>query len=165
MRTCSGKSKKASGTQSLFAFGFGRRNKAADVCKPKAKELKDVEIQVHQKATLKVPCPGLTEADDGRIPPYLYRTSALSGGGQSIMAIAKEHFGRSFRDLIAEEKDKGVDVQRLGHKWTVKLKSFKSALNHRVKDDTTYIFTPKSYRDPVLGQIYARDARSVRQFR
>lgn len=193
MKTCTSVKSKATAsgrTPSLFTFGFGRRNKE-DLCKPQAKAVED-----HQKVTLmatsKVLCPGLSEADDSRIPPYLYRTSALSGGGQSITAVAKEHLGRLYRDLTAEEKDKVADIQRLGHKWTndhrrlrvfstscvrekvvdtpasgrilpcnaclsvLKLNGFNSALNRKVKDETTYIFTPKMYRDPVLGQIYAR---------
>lgn len=36
------------------------------------------------------------------------------------------------------------------------LKSFKTAIRRRVKDESNYIYTPKMHRDSVLGQIYAR---------
>lgn len=64
-----------------------------------------------------LPCPGLTEADEKRIPVYLGRTGASGGGARSITKIAKEHFASLFRQLRRHEKDAVLDLQSHEHKW------------------------------------------------
>lgn len=169
----------AGSTPSLFAFGFRKASK------------EDLKVENKRKPAVRtILCPGLTEADDSRIPSYLYRTSATGGGGQSITEISKELYGLSFRNLASNVKDEVLDLQQLGHKWRndhrrfrvfskecrekvadpgsgrilpcdnclhiLTLKSFKTAIRRRVKDESNYIYTPKMHRDSVLGQIYAR---------
>lgn len=63
------------------------------------------------------PCPGLTERDDGRIPIYLGRTSAIGGGARSITRIALERFKKFYRKLSKTRKKEVLDVQMHEHRW------------------------------------------------
>ncbi|KAF8328951.1 hypothetical protein F5887DRAFT_1287968 [Amanita rubescens] len=116
MKTCTPGNRKrkpsvqtASCSPSLFSFGFRKQSKEAGL---KEKEKVQPTRTVHT-----VPCPGLTEAEDSRIPSYLYRTSASGGGSQSVTVISKERFGCSFSELAPEAKDEVTDLQQARHVW------------------------------------------------
>ena len=64
------------------------------------------------------PCPGLSVAQDERIPIYLKRTSVSGGGARSISIIAVELFSKPFRKLSSQNKDIVLDTQRHELAWT-----------------------------------------------
>ncbi|KAJ8694295.1 Methionine--tRNA ligase, mitochondrial [Pleurotus ostreatus] len=51
------------------------------------------------------PCPGLTEANDSRIPIYTSRTEVRYAGGTSRPLLASQHFGKTVPSLSKQEKD------------------------------------------------------------
>ena len=66
----------------------------------------------------KVPCPGLTAADDPRISTYFERSGALYGGSESISVISKQLFGKLFSQLRGRKRRKqAIDTQNLQSKW------------------------------------------------
>jgi hypothetical protein len=64
------------------------------------------------------PCPGLTEANDERIPQYLLRTFVPSAGGVSEVTLAKKMFGvDTVVNLSADQKAILGLQQRNTHTW------------------------------------------------
>ncbi|KAE9383389.1 hypothetical protein BT96DRAFT_951391 [Gymnopus androsaceus JB14] len=63
------------------------------------------------------PCPGITEADNLKVTVYLRRSSALGGGSRSVVRIAKDLFGSSFKGLSKEQKNQVIDQQDSKHTW------------------------------------------------
>ncbi|KAF6743414.1 hypothetical protein DFP72DRAFT_827887 [Ephemerocybe angulata] len=65
-----------------------------------------------------VPCPGLTNLDDNRVPRYLQRTSVSGGGARALHIIAKEKYGKVFSDLETwEEQQDVLDTQYHERRW------------------------------------------------
>ena len=90
-------------TPSLFSMGFMRVKVAKQTIEP---------------PPIHVPCPGITEVDDGRVTKYLTRTAALGGGGRSLAVISKERFSKLFSKLkLAKSRKTVVDVQMHEWKW------------------------------------------------
>jgi len=52
-----------------------------------------------------LPCLGITEKDDARIPQYIKRTPMHSAGGDNIFDIAKELFADDYKNLSSKKKD------------------------------------------------------------
>jgi hypothetical protein len=46
-----------------------------------------------------IPCPGIGEANNSRIPTYLHRTGISGGGARSVKVIAGELYNKLFRVL------------------------------------------------------------------
>jgi hypothetical protein len=63
------------------------------------------------------PCPGLTGANHKRIPIYLDRSSTRGGGSRSIVDIADNLFGKTYRTLSDEQKDLVLETQKTEHTW------------------------------------------------
>ncbi|TFK77245.1 hypothetical protein BDN72DRAFT_953706 [Pluteus cervinus] len=135
--------------------------------------------------THRLPCPGLRETDDDRIPAYLQRTSAKTAGGVAIDELPGEKFEGKFRDLPEKEKERLRLVQMHTHRWrnlhnlpavfsinclkfssqngsycsacaeVLALRAFKNALRKDIPHPENRKFTNKVNRDPVLGGIYA----------
>ncbi|KAK7434749.1 hypothetical protein VKT23_020027 [Stygiomarasmius scandens] len=61
-----------------------------------------------------LPCPGLNENDEPRIPAYLKRSSVSGGGSHSLTAIAKEQFEDSYRRLTEKEFWARLEIDWLG---------------------------------------------------
>ncbi|KAJ7577185.1 hypothetical protein C8J56DRAFT_798958 [Mycena floridula] len=74
-------------------------------------------IRLRQKNEKPLPCPGLSEPDEIRIPQYLRRTAVGGGGARSITVIADERFSRLFSRLSRDEKKEVLDTQIHEHKW------------------------------------------------
>lgn len=66
----------------------------------------------------RLPCCGLSEADNVDIPTYLYRSTAPGGGSRSVTAISQDLYGERYRDLENVEKDIVDDIQVREHEWT-----------------------------------------------
>ncbi|EIN13182.1 hypothetical protein PUNSTDRAFT_56266, partial [Punctularia strigosozonata HHB-11173 SS5] len=66
---------------------------------------------------VKLPCPGLTKADDPRIEGYLTRPSGDGGGSRSLAVIAKERYDKPFRALTSTEQDVVRDVRGHEERW------------------------------------------------
>ena len=67
--------------------------------------------------TVTLPCPGLTGANHKRIPIYLDRSSTHGGGSRSIVDIANDLFGETYRTLSDDLKDLVLETQRTEHTW------------------------------------------------
>lgn len=87
---CKARQSKGLMSRSLMSMGFGRP-RAADRSVP-------CMVQVH--------CPGLTTHSDSKISDYLTRTSALTGGAQSRIRIARRIFDISRETLWTELSSK-----------------------------------------------------------
>jgi len=66
---------------------------------------------------LPVPCPGLHQSDNGKIEGYLDRTSAHSGRGSSVSAIAQDLYGKQFSNLSQKCKSQVLLTQMHEWKW------------------------------------------------
>ncbi|KAF8687978.1 hypothetical protein AX14_003566 [Amanita brunnescens Koide BX004] len=64
-----------------------------------------------------LPCPGLSAAQDEKIPIYLRRTSVLGGGARSVTVIAQALFSKPFSKLSSHQKDDVLDTQRHEQAW------------------------------------------------
>ncbi|KAL0949786.1 hypothetical protein HGRIS_009824 [Hohenbuehelia grisea] len=65
-----------------------------------------------------VPCPGLTELDNSRIPVYLRRSGAKGGGARSLWALSMERFGKAFSELDDPQARNVIfDVQINEFQW------------------------------------------------
>ncbi|CDO78141.1 hypothetical protein BN946_scf184719.g3 [Trametes cinnabarina] len=116
------------------------------------------------------PCCGVSPEDDERIGTYLRRTGAVGGGGRSIVVIAKEKLSKTFSELTRQQKQAVIDAQISEHKWwndfgerasmprtaSVKIDSFRRAIDKPIPTDKNYVFVNRFYRDPVLGELYAK---------
>ncbi|KAH6870856.1 hypothetical protein BKA70DRAFT_1578587 [Coprinopsis sp. MPI-PUGE-AT-0042] len=104
-------------TQSLLSF-FRAKPKDRSLASPSTSKLTTV---VPASADLppgeEVPCPGLTERVDKRVPIYLERTGANGGGGIDIRRIVKSVFKKAFSKLSKKKKEEAVDRQRITQKW------------------------------------------------
>jgi hypothetical protein len=79
-----------------------------------------------------LPCPGLAEADDERIPIYLRRSCAAGGGAQSLATIAGSKYDKLFSKLGEKERDVVLDIQVHDWKWRndhAKLRIFSTRCN------------------------------------
>ncbi|TEB35305.1 hypothetical protein FA13DRAFT_1609239, partial [Coprinellus micaceus] len=65
----------------------------------------------------KVLCPGLTVADDPKIPSYLGHTAAIGGGARAVWKIAKEKFKRLCSGLKKKEKKVVLNTQYHERTW------------------------------------------------
>ena len=66
----------------------------------------------------KVPCPGLTAADDPCISTYFECSGALYGGAESISVISMWLFSKLFSQLWGHQlKKQAIDTQNLQSKW------------------------------------------------
>ncbi|KAF8966837.1 hypothetical protein BDZ97DRAFT_1657377 [Flammula alnicola] len=63
------------------------------------------------------PCPGLTEADNGRITQYLKHTEYGSGGGVSEHILAEEMFETKYSLLHSSQKEAVTLRQLQTHRW------------------------------------------------
>lgn len=122
LKGCGVKRKKAaSHTPSLFKMGFFTHKK------PPA-----------SASQLKIPCPGITEADTSKVRNYLKRTAALGGGGKSLPDIAKKLFNKCFSKLKSDKKrQRVIDTQMHEWKWRndhENTRVFSVSCEHEVQD-------------------------------
>ncbi|KAG6905164.1 hypothetical protein DXG01_004460, partial [Tephrocybe rancida] len=83
------------------------------------------------------PCPGITEADDQRVPQYLRRTPVAGGGARSVKLIAGEMFKQLFSCLTPKEKQQIFTAQRHEQQWKndhENLRVFATACKHSVPE-------------------------------
>ena len=71
----------------------------------------------NQHPCLLEPCPGLSKADNVRIPQYLKRSCAPGGGARSVTRIASEFFTKPFSELSDDKQEKVNVQQRHEHQW------------------------------------------------
>lgn len=151
------------------------------------------DVRMSQIEDLKepLPCPGLTEVDDERIPIYLWRTCAAGGGAQSLVTISELKYDKLFSSLGKKERKIVLDTQVHGWKWRndhaslrifsvqcdkvsterrenqcplpcsqclalLSLRSFTNLLNKPVPEEENYIYVNNRFRNPVLGESYAK---------
>ncbi|GLB37775.1 hypothetical protein LshimejAT787_0408260 [Lyophyllum shimeji] len=128
-----GKKRHASaGTAALTTLGWEVR-KAKLIHRLSTGE-EDEEVEVLEKME-RVPCPGITEADDHRVPIYLRRTGVPGGGARSLKVIALELFGEVFSALGTEGKKQVWDAQVHEQKWRndhARLRVFAAKCKHTV---------------------------------
>lgn len=75
------------------------------------------EDEEELERSLCVPCHGITQAHESRIPTYLTRTGAIGGGARSVTALSNERYGCKYKALNEQQKriiDRG---QQNEHKW------------------------------------------------
>lgn len=143
------------------------------------------KADTHNQET--VPCPGIVEANNPRIPTYLHRTGVSGGGARSVKVIAGEIYNKLFSVLGKKAKQNVLDRQQHEHKWrndhrhlrvfavackrtvphndpqpcsectqVLSSKPFKDALRKSNPEEKNYIYTNHRFRNPLLGNIYAR---------
>ena len=106
----SGKKKKPSaGMPTLMRMGFTKLDEK--------KSVENVDKRTHSGDHQSIPCPGISEANDPRVPSYLRRTSALGGGARSVKVIAGEIYNKLFTVLEKKAKQDVLDRQQHEHKW------------------------------------------------
>ncbi|PIL23534.1 hypothetical protein GSI_14847 [Ganoderma sinense ZZ0214-1] len=145
-----------------------------------------VQEESEPTTDLQHPCRGVDARDDERIGTYLRRTGAVGGGGRSPVVIAKERLKKTFGDLTRQQKMTILDVQISEHKWRndfrrtrvyatncfnyvktpekscerccalLQLGRFRRAIRKPIPKDENYIFVNHLYRDPHLGELYAK---------
>lgn len=118
----SGKKKPGAGIPTLLKLGFEsvKATKGSMVIEKKrvSTALESDESnadETHNKET--VPCPGIVEANNPRIPTYLRRTSVSGGGSRSVKIIAEEIYDKLFSVLGMKAKQNVLDRQQHEHKW------------------------------------------------
>ena len=112
----SGRRKKAgAGMPTLLKMGF----ESVKAVGSRLIEKKPIESTdgTHCDDHQSIPCPGITEANDPRVPTYLRRTSALGGGARSVKVIAGEVYNKLFSILGKAAKQDVLDRQQHEHKW------------------------------------------------
>ncbi|KAL0563690.1 hypothetical protein V5O48_018374, partial [Marasmius crinis-equi] len=98
-----------------------------------------------------LPCPGLGEAEEHRIPDYLRRTGASGGGARSIHAISKQLFKKKYRNLTRAQKSLVIDTQTHEHRW----RNDQERLRKPTPLASNYKYINKMYRNQILGEQYA----------
>jgi hypothetical protein len=63
------------------------------------------------------PCPGISGAQDERIPDYLKRTSETGGGSRSVVKIALDLYQKTYAQLSTNRKDIVDETQRIERTW------------------------------------------------
>ncbi|KAJ7783921.1 hypothetical protein DFH07DRAFT_727673 [Mycena maculata] len=70
-----------------------------------------------KKLRMTIPCPGITASTCPRLPVYFRRTGTSGGGTRSLPVIARQIFGKLFRNLNSQNKKIVADTQRHERKW------------------------------------------------
>ncbi|KAH6903462.1 hypothetical protein BKA70DRAFT_1110856 [Coprinopsis sp. MPI-PUGE-AT-0042] len=112
-KTCTG----SQNTQSLLSFFRAKPKGGALESKSKSKLATIVPASEDLPPGQNIPCPGLTERVDKRVPIYLERTGANGGGGIDVRRIVQTFFKKAFSKLSKKKKEEAVDRQRLTQKW------------------------------------------------
>jgi len=115
------------------------------------KKVDGEDVEKETKLQAKVPCPGITEADNPKIVQYLKRTRALGGGGRSLPVVAKDLFNKLFSKLtMKKNQQKVVDLQMHEWKWRndhANLRVFLASCKKKVADQSTASKHPKPCSD------------------
>lgn len=117
------KKKSSAGVPTLLKLGFeSAKATMGSIVVEKKSAPKVVESgdeseadKTHNQET--VPCPGIVEANDSRIPTYLRRTGVSGGGARSVKVIAEEIYNKLFNVLGKKAKQNVLDRQQHEHKW------------------------------------------------
>ncbi|KAK7448058.1 hypothetical protein VKT23_013815 [Stygiomarasmius scandens] len=107
-KTCTGrKNERAAGRTHTLDSEFMQLKWTSPLCCP----------TLPNGADKPLPCPGLNENDEPRIPAYLKRSAVSGGGSRSLTAIAKEQFEDSYRRLTEKEQQVVLDTQYHECSW------------------------------------------------